>query len=243
MLTVDFARLGACRGEWLLDLGAGMGRHSFEALKRGLNVVSVDLDSGALHEVARLTTVMASAGEIPAGVASGCVSGNALCLPFSDRSFDRVVVSEVLEHIEDDVAAMREVKRVLKTGGSAAVTVPRYWPERVCWALSDGYHTNEGGHVRIYRSSELAARLESAGLEPRDGHHAHALHSPYWWLKCAFGVERDAVAPRLYHRFLVWDITRRPLVTRALEAALNPVLGKSLVVYVTKSEERVPVNA
>ena len=61
------------------------------------------------------------------------------------------MASEVLEHIPDDVTAMAEIARVLKPGGRVAVTVPRYGPERICWALSDEYHANEGGHIRIYR--------------------------------------------------------------------------------------------
>ena len=65
---------------------------------------------------------------------------------------------------------------------------------RVCWALSDEYHANEGGHVRIYRGAELRDRLATAGLRPAGRHHAHALHAPYWWLKCAVGVRRDTAA-------------------------------------------------
>ena len=49
--------------------------------------------------------------------------------------------------------------RVLKPGGSLAITVPRWLPERVCWALSDEYHANEGGHIRIYRADELRDKI------------------------------------------------------------------------------------
>jgi hypothetical protein len=70
-------------------------------------------------------------------------------------------------------------------------------------------------------------------------HHAHALHTGYWWLKCAVGV-RDDRHPlvRAYHRVLVWDITARTPFTRVPERLLNPVLGKSLVVYCRKAEGR-----
>ncbi|HUV76725.1 MAG TPA: SAM-dependent methyltransferase, partial [Desulfobacterales bacterium] len=66
---------------------------------------------------------------------------------------------------------------------------------------------------------------------------AHSLHTPYWWLKCLVGPEReDCRLVNLYHRFLVWDIMRHPWITRFLDRLLNPVMGKSLVVYLTKDD-------
>jgi len=112
------------------------------------------------------------------------------------------------------------------------VTVPRWWPELLTWAISDEYHSNPGGHIRIYRKSVLESRLRDAGVEPTGSHHAHALHSPYWWLKAAVGVRNDDhPAVRAYHRLLVWDITSATPFTRVPEAILNPVFGKSVVVY------------
>jgi hypothetical protein len=116
-----------------------------------------------------------------------------------------------------------------------AVTVPRWLPEKICWALSHEYHEVEGGHVRIYTGDELVGKLERAGMTYAGREHAHALHSPYWWLKCAVGVDNsDHVLPKTYHRLLVWDIMKRPWLTRTAEALLNPVIGKSMVLYFTK---------
>jgi hypothetical protein len=130
---------------------------------------------------------------------------------------------------------MAEIARVLKPGGLVAVTVPAWLPERVCWRLSDAYHGKPGGHVRIYTRAELAAKLRHAGLAVGGHHHAHGLHSPYWWLKCAVGVDDDGhPLVRAYHRLLVWDIMKRPAATVTAERLLNPVLGKSLVVYARK---------
>jgi len=129
---------------------------------------------------------------------------------------------------------MAEIARVVKPGGLVAVTVPRWWPEQICWKLSDAYHEVEGGHVRIYQGSQLVERLQRTGLEVIGQHHAHALHSPYWWLKCAVGPDNDTFATRAYHRLLVWDMMKAPLVTRLTERALNPLAGKSLVVYLRK---------
>jgi len=237
VLTVDFGRLGLRAGDRLLDLGCGGGRHAFEAHRRGASVVALDRNGGDTKDAAAMLAAMRLAGEASADALGTAVNGDALALPFADGSFDRVIAAEVLEHVPDDGAALAELTRVLRPGGTLAVTVPRWFPERVCWALADEYHAPAvvGGHVRIYRRRQLAARLVAAGVATTGSHHAHALHSPYWWLKCALGLERDDRWPvRTYHRFLVWDITRRPRLTRVLDRALNPVLGKSLVLYGVK---------
>ena len=237
MLTVDFDRIGVRQGTRVLDLGCGQGRHAFEALRRGAEVVAADLDDKALADVEAMAAAMEEAGEVAAGGSLTVRHADALQLPFEDGDFDVVIVSEVLEHIRDDRAAMAEIHRVVRSGGLAAITVPRRGPEEVCWALSEEYHNNPGGHLRIYRGDELLGRLCDAGLVPRGRDHAHALHSPYWWLKCAVGVRRDdALLPSLYHRFLAWEMVSRPAWSRLLERGLNPVLGKSLVLYMAKPD-------
>jgi SAM-dependent methyltransferase len=234
MLTIDFDRLGLEEGDRLLDLGAGAGRHTFEALKRGATVVALDRNADELRGVEEMVAALAEAGEIKPPAEPVTLVGDALALPFEDGSFDRVVASEILEHIPDDRAAIAELVRVVRRGGTVGVSVPRRWPEQICWALSDAYHEVDGGHIRIYRGSELLDTLVAAGLRPVGRHHAHSLHAPYWWLKCAVGVERDNVLTRGYHRMLVWDMMQRPWLTRTAERLLDPVAGKSLVLYLRK---------
>lgn len=236
MLTVDFGRLGLGPGERVLDLGCGSGRHAFAAAKAGAAVVALDAGDAQVREVQGMLGAMVEAGELdPSSCRAGAVRGDALELPFPDGSFDRVVASEVLEHVDDDVAAMAELARVVRPGGSVAVTVPRCGPEVVNWLLSDEYHDVPGGHVRIYRRPTLERRLASTGLAVGGGHHAHGLHSPYWWLRCLVGVSDDAhPAVAAYHRLLVWDIVKGPRLTRLLDRVLSPLIGKSLVVYASK---------
>jgi SAM-dependent methyltransferase len=235
MLTVDLDRLRLGSGDSLLDMGCGGGRHAFAALRRGARVVAFDADGGELKAVRDMVDAMQAEEEIPASGRGLPVQGDALALPFADGAFDRIIAAEVLEHIPDDRSAMAELARVLTPGGRMAVSVPARFPERINWALDNEYHDFPGGHIRIYRQHELESRLEDVGLVLRGSHHAHALHSPYWWIRCAGGVNNaDRLLARRYHDVLVWQIMKNPPVLRYLDRALNPVLGKSLVVYVEK---------
>lgn len=235
MLTADFGKLGLQPGDRLLDLGCGFGRHAFGAARRGAAVVALDAAAEEVRTVQGMVAAMADAGELHCDARAAAVQGDALRLPFADGAFDRVVASEVLEHIHDDAEAIRELARVLRPGGSMAVTVPRAGPEVVNWLLSDAYHEVPGGHIRIYRRRALGRRLAACGLQAAGRHHAHGLHSPYWWLRCLVGPANEAhPLVAAYHRLLVWDIVRQPRATRLAERALAPLMGKSLVVYVRK---------
>ncbi|MCW2600030.1 MAG: hypothetical protein JWM02_1859 [Frankiales bacterium] len=235
MLTVDFEQFPVGPGDRVLDMGCGGGRHAFALYRRGADVVALDMSQKDLLEVETMFRAMELEGEVPAGASATAVRANAYALPFEDASFDRIIAAEVLEHLPADTDAMAELTRVLKPGGLIAVTVPRWLPEKVCWALSDDYHEVEGGHVRIYKGSQLRTRLERTGLVHQGGHHAHGLHAPYWWLKCAVGVTNDKnPLVRAYHSLLVWDMVKQPLVTRVAEKVLQPLVGKSLVVYLRK---------
>ena len=239
MLTVDFDRLGLRPGERVLDMGCGAGRHAFEMYRRGADVVAFDQDADELAGVRDLFAAMREAGEVPEGAEADTKEGDALALPFADGEFDRVVAAEVLEHIPADIQAIEELVRVLRPGGTIALTVPRWLPEAICWRLSDDYHQTPGGHIRIYTDKELVTKAENAGLRHTGRGYAHGLHSPYWWLKCAVGVNRDDhPAVKAYHRMLVWDIMRRPWLTRTAERALDPLIGKSLVLYFEKPDDR-----
>ena len=235
MLTVDFDRLGLRPGERVLDLGCGAGRHAFEMYRRGADVIAFDQDADELSGVRDLFVAMREAGEVPDGAEADVKEGDALALPFADGEFDRVVAAEILEHIPDDLGAIAELVRVTRPGGTVALTVPRWFPEAINWKLSDDYHNVPGGHIRIYTDKELAAKAEGAGLVLEGRGYAHGLHTPYWWIKCAVGVTNDNhPLARAYHKLLVWEIMKQPAVLRYAGRVLDPLIGKSLVLYFRK---------
>src|SRR5918993_1210358 len=181
MLTVDFDRLGLQPGDRVLDMGAGAGRHSFEMYRRGADVIAFDMDADELESVKDLFVAMEQAGEVPEGAEADVKQGDALALPFGDGEFDRIVAAEVLEHIPADDQAIKELVRVLRPGGTLAVSVPRWLPEVVNWKLSADYHNAKG-----------------------------------------------------YHKLLVWEIMKQPTALKLVGKVLDPLIGKSMVLYFTK---------
>ncbi|MFV8818972.1 class I SAM-dependent methyltransferase [Haliea sp. E17] len=233
MQTVDFGHLPLAAGDVVLDLGCGEGRHVISAyLSAQVHSIGVDLSlPDLLTTREKMRDFDAPADD---GRSFGLSSASALALPFADNTFDKIICSEVLEHIPDYRAALREIQRVLKPGGLFCASVPRRWPEKLCWLLSEEYHNTPGGHIRIFRAAELRREIESLGLQHYHRHWAHALHVPFWWLKCLFWGNDEQWLVRQYHRLLVWDIMQRPRLTRVSEQLLNPLMGKSVVMYFRK---------
>jgi SAM-dependent methyltransferase len=235
MLTVDFQKLHLKPGNRVLDAGCGTGRHVCEAFRAGgVDVVGIDLK---WEDLCKAATTLYLMREAEGGGQGRCLISRAdvTTLPFRDGVFDAVICSEVLEHLADNRAAIGELVRVLKPGGNLVVSVPRFLPERICWALSEAYHHEPDGHIRIYRKKELQTLLEAAGTTCRGIRYKHGLHAPYWWLKCLVGHKNETSRPvNLYKKFLEWDIIKRPKLTRMLERILNPFIAKSIVFYLKK---------
>ena len=233
MNTIKYNNLNLREGQLILDMGCGEGRHSIGALlETPANIVGMDLSFEDLKTAqSRLKDFDTS--ELRTSCTFGL--GNINDIPFEDSSLDAVICSEVLEHVDSPNESVKELVRVLKPGGVMALSVPRYLPELICWKLSKEYSKTPGGHVRIFKHKELKNLAISNGLEYKSFHWAHGLHSPYWWLQCLFWkTKENSFLIRQYHKLLVWDLMKKPLFTKILESMLQPLIGKSLVMYFRK---------
>lgn len=237
MLTIDYSLLGIKDGERVLDVGCGEGRHSWEACKTANCLVyALDIEVGGLDKARYMFQDMDKRGESRGRWI--LIKGDTVSLPFKDATFDKIICSEVLEHIPDDQQSIRELVRVLKDDGIIAISVPTYLPEAICWKLSRDYHNQPGGHIRIYKTSELVAPLRQNNLHLYATRYKHALHSIYWILRCLFGVNKEkALIPSLYYKFLVWDIKTKSKPIRLLEDFLNHFFPKSMVFYAGRSQK------
>jgi ubiquinone/menaquinone biosynthesis C-methylase UbiE len=233
VLTVDFNLLGIKGGERVLDAGSGTGRHSWMVCKQiNCSVYAIDIDEDDIEGARWVLDVMDQKGESIGDW--HVIKGDVIHLPFEDASFDRVICSEVLEHLPNDQQAVRELIRVLKEDGAMAISVPTYLTEAIYWKISKDY-SHPGGHIRKYKRRDIINLLQKNNLTIYAIRYKHAFHSIYWFLRCLFGINNEkAPIPSLYYRFLEWDIDTKHKPLRLAEDFLNLFFPKSIVLYVKR---------
>lgn len=152
----------------ILDAGCGSGVFSFELAKRHpeAKVVGVDSEPGLIVRAAEIARRARLAN---------CTfqEGDVTKLGFEDE-FDLVVSVDNLEHVEDDIGAMRTLLQALHPGGRLVVHVPGY--ERRWILLGRRVNFDVPGHVRPgYRADELIGKLRDAGFEVKSHHYTYGL--------------------------------------------------------------------
>ena len=188
-------------GGKLLDFGAGTGRFAGRLAAQGFDVVCVEPDQRLRGELGRQALrATADIAEVRAS------------------SIDAAYSLNVLEHIEDDAAALGELHRVLKPGGRLLLYVPAFM---MLYSAMD----RRVGHVRRYRKQPLARLVRAAGFTVEELRYADSLGFAASIALKLFGSRSGDLSPatvRFYDRWLF------PL-SRALDRLLSPVVGKNLV--------------
>ena len=194
-------------GERVLEVGAGHGELT-ERLRRGAHVTATDLSKRCVDELAHRFAGCDEVDVLHADVAA---------LGGDDRKFDSVVLVNVLEHIDDDVGALADLRALLEPGGRLCVFVPAF----------DGLYSDFDrsiGHRRRYRRSQLITTFDRAGLAIVDARYVNTVGAVAWWLlaRQLGRVPTQRWAVRLYDRLAV------PLMRR-IEDGRAPRFGQSLL--------------
>ncbi len=197
----------------ILDVGCGTGSN-LEAFARLGRATGIDMSAGALGFCMRrgVTSVALSAIET---------------LPFADATFDVVTAMDVLEHTDDDLAALAELRRVCKPGGMLLVTVPAYgfmWSE----------HDEALKHRRRYTAHELRNKLSNRGFAiERSSYFITTLFFPILAMRIHQGLFKRSVEPqtsiRLLPRWLNSSLIGLLGVERRLFRSMNLPFGVSIV--------------
>ena len=157
-------------GDKILDLGCGDGYYSYLLSRFSLKIKVTGIDNHA--------AAIESAKRQARKKNVKFIIGNAEKLPFPENYFDKIVMSEIIEHVKDDERVLREARRVLKSGGILVLTTPNkdypfLW-DPINWTLEHlfNFHIKSGffagiwnQHLRLYKPGDLKKRLEKAGFK------------------------------------------------------------------------------
>ena len=233
MLTFNLKKYDLKNDGVLLDVGCGEGRHIFGVMQDYplMKCIGIDMD----HESIKIAEEGYDYFKSISQAGAEFLKGSAYNIPFPDNFFDLVICSEVLEHLHEYNDAVKEMHRVLKPGGKLYASVPASWPEKICWNLSKDYQNQPGGHLRIFNQKKLVSEIQEEGFLFLSSERFHAIHSPYWWLRCFFWNSQDSnFIVKLYKKVLERHILKKPLFIDMIDKLLNPILGKSFSMYFEK---------
>lgn len=166
----NFQVLALQSGDRLLDIGVGgSGYTVLAAAQRGVRAIGTDISAIACRTASRYRDQLGLRGR------AAFIPCSATQLPFPGGSFDKIVSNAVLEHVEDDEAAMDEIRRVSAPGARVLICVPNTyltmaWPLALLSLVNDRHV----GHLRHYAASDLAVRFGRRGFRVMDvTYHGH----------------------------------------------------------------------
>lgn len=200
-------------GDDALEIGSGLGDYAAEWAERGIGITASEADP------TRLGRLRARFARDPR------VAVRELTAPITETGEHSAVVAyNVLEHIEDDVAALRSFAGLVRPGGRIVLIVPAFEV-----AMSD--FDRAIGHFRRYRRGSLAERLTAAELEIERLHYVNAIGLVAWIVMMRLLRQRPREGPAL----TAWDRLVIPPLRR-LESLRPPPFGQSVFAVAVRSE-------
>lgn len=157
-------------GERIIDLGCGTGYYLFLLSNLGINL---DLTGFDYHQ-----KVIKEASDLLPERKIKFVIGDLHKIPFANNTFNKAVISEVLEHVENDQKVLKQIYRILKSNGTLVISVPSinypfFW-DPINFLLQHLFNTHIksgffsglwSGHLRLYSLPELLKKVERSGFK------------------------------------------------------------------------------
>ena len=196
-------------GDRMLDFGAGIGTFANRVREAGYSVTCVEPDIAQADRVAR--SGIPVVGQLDQIV---------------DHSVDYIYTLNVLEHIEDDVTALRELSQKLSPGGRILIYVPAF---KILFSSMD----RRVGHHRRYTLPGLRTAVEAAGLSVEQGRYADCLGFFATLVYKLFGDDSGQIDERA---LVAYDRIAFPL-SRLADIAFGRFFGKNVFLVATRSEE------
>lgn len=208
-----FKDLSVKKGSFL-DIGTGSGFMVIEAAKRGMKATGLDISKEAIvlcRELARREL------QKKESVGAKFVVGDAENLPFDESQFDRVVSIALLEHLENDKKAIKEIARVTKKDGIISICVPNTY-ERTSFLLRILNRKNDKhvGHLRHYKAEDLIKEFEKNNFKLLDlTYHGHTIMVLNWFINMIWSNP-----PKLVDKFW-WLISNFDLKLKNVGDSMN----------------------
>jgi len=158
----------------VLDVGCGGAHHSQFCLQKGAHVTFTDIDADVIARVQR------EFDQFSNGRATGIVS-DSYPLPVDDGSMTRVIATEVIEHVEDPMAFLRELYRVGQTGALYFLTVPDAISEHMQQGIVPASYFEHPNHIRILDGDQFAKLVVEAGFVI-ESQKPYGAYWTLWWL-------------------------------------------------------------
>lgn len=218
-------------GAQILDIGCGTVPHSIFFADRPVTITLADLLPEAVSESAARVR---AAGDATVHE----LVTDADPLPMADASVDRIIATEVLEHVASPQRFVSELVRVGRPGARYLISVPDWRSEELQMPFAAPEHFQEPNHIRVFQQGELEQLLTESGLTVTHVQYDGFFHS-LWWFFFWIAAQPDITPP--WHAVIEsWMQTWLRLLDTdrgvELKRALDQALPKSVVVVATRPE-------